>query len=66
MRDGKVRVNYHESKEVPEVPEKKLLFEGCKKMMEIHNSDSLLYSTWEIPKFTADTLMLNSSCGNIC
>lgn len=58
MRDGKVREDYHESKEVPGSPTK-LLFQCRKKMMEIHSSDRLLCSTWQIPKSAAQTLMLN-------
>ena len=58
MRDGKVREDYHESTEVPG-SSSKLLFQGRKKMMEVHNSDRLLYSTWQIPKSAAETLMLN-------
>ena len=59
MRDGKVRVDYHDSKEMSGLSSK-LLFQGRKKMMEIHSSDRLLYSTWAIPKSTAKKRMLNT------
>ena len=58
MRDGKVRVDFHEWNEVPGTSSK-LLFQGRKKMMQIYNSDRLLFSTWQIPKFTAATLINN-------
>ena len=58
MRDGKVRVDYHELSEVSG-SSSKLLFQSRKKMMEIHNNDRLLYSTWTILKSTADRLIKN-------
>ena len=56
MRDGKVRVDYHESNEGPD-SSSQLLFQGRRTMMKIHSTDRLLHSTWQIPKFTAETLI---------
>ena len=58
MRDGKVRVDFHESNEVPG-SSSKLLFQGRKKIMKIQKTDRLLFSTWPISKFTADKLINN-------
>ena len=56
MRDGKVRIDYHESKDSSGC---KLLFQCCRKMMDIGNGDRLLYSTWLISKPTAEKLINN-------
>ena len=58
MRDGKVRVDFHELNGVPD-SSSKLLFQGRKKIMKIQKSDRLLFSTWPIPKVTAETLIKN-------
>ena len=58
MRDGKVRIDFHESIEVPGSPSK-LLFQGRKMMMKIENGDRLLSKTWPIQKVTAETLIKN-------
>ena len=58
MRDGKVRVDFHESNEV-HGSSGKLLFQGRKELMKIQKGDRLLFSTWQIRKFTAETLIKN-------
>ena len=55
-RDGKVRLDYHESKDSSGC---KLLFQCCRKMMDIRNGDRLVYSTWSISKSTAEKLINN-------
>ena len=58
MRDGKVRMDFHESDEAPD-SSSKLLFRCRKKLMKIENGNRLLFSTWQICKVTAETLIKN-------
>ena len=58
LREGKVRIDYHESEEVAS-SSGKLLFLCEKEMMKIRQSDRLLYSTWQISESTAKTLIQN-------
>ena len=58
MREGKVRVDFLKSNQASG-SSNQLLFEGRKKMMKIHSYDRLLFSTWQIRKFTAETLIKN-------
>ena len=58
VRDGKVRIDYHETNEEPGLSEK-LLFRCRKDLMEIRKGDRLLHSTWEIPKPTGEVLVRN-------
>ena len=53
--DGIVRMEYHESEGVTD-PESRLLFKCQKKMMDVRDSDRLLYSTWLITETTAKNL----------
>ena len=55
-RDGKVRLNYYESTQEPGVSNK-LLFRCEKQLMNIQRGDRLVYSTWHIPKPTAEKLV---------
>ena len=57
-KDGKVRIDYHESNEQPSSSEK-LLFRCSKKLMTIRKGDRLLHSTWQIPKPTGEVLVRN-------
>ena len=57
-KDGKVRIDYHESNEEPG-PSEKLLFRCSKKLMKIRKGDRLLHSTWQIPKSTGEVLVRN-------
>ena len=56
MRDGQVRVDYHESNEGPD-SSSQLLFQGRRTMMKIQSAYRLLHSSWQIPKSTAETLI---------
>ena len=58
LRQGKVRIDYHDSEEVAS-SSSKLLFLCEKQMMKIRQSDRLLYSTWQISESTAKTLIQN-------
>ena len=58
LREGKVRIDYHELEGVAN-SSSKLLFLCKKEMMEIRQSDRLLYSTWRISESTAKTLIQN-------
>jgi hypothetical protein len=58
LAHGKVRWDYHESKEV-DGSSVKLLFRCKKPLMRIRNGDRWLYSTWAIPKATAKILIRN-------
>ena len=58
LQDGKVRIDYHDSQEVASSSSKLLVL--CEKqMMNIRQSDRLLYSTWQISESTAKTLKQN-------
>ena len=54
--EGKVRMEYHESNRVAD-PTSRLLFKCQKRMMDVRASDRLLFSTWLIPKATAENLI---------
>ena len=56
IRDGKVRMDYHDDEVVAGLSSE-LLFRCNRDMMEIRNGDRLLYSTWPIPKPTAEKLV---------
>ena len=56
IRDGKVRMDYHDDEAVAS---SELLFRCRRNMMEIKKADRLLYSTWSIPKPTAEKLIQN-------
>ena len=56
MRDGKVRIDYHETNEDPG-SSGKLLFCCGKKLMDIRKGDRLLHSTWQISKPTGEELV---------
>ena len=58
LREGKVRIDYHDSEEVAS-SSRKLLFLCDKEMMKIRQSDRLLYSTWQISESTAKKLIQN-------
>ena len=58
VRDGKVRIDYHQLKKEPGSTAK-LLFRCRKKLMEIRKGDRLLHSTWQIPKPTGEVLVRN-------
>ena len=55
-KDGKVRIDYHDSTQEPDAS-KKLLFRCDKQMMKIRRGDRFLYSTWQVPKRTAEKLV---------
>ena len=59
LRDGKVRMDKFESVESESGLSSKLLFNCRRQLMEIQNGDSLLYSTYPIPKLTAQILIKN-------
>ncbi len=58
MRDGKVRIDKHETDEVVG-SSSKLLFRCDEQLMNIRESDRWLYKTWAISKSTALTLIQN-------
>ena len=58
LAQGKVRWDYHESKEV-DGSSVKLLFRCQKSLMIIRRGDRWLYSAWTIPKATAKILIRN-------
>jgi hypothetical protein len=58
IRDGKVRLDYHESEEVA-ASSGKLLFRCHKQLMSIRAGDCLLYLAWSILKGTAEILIQN-------
>ena len=58
IRDGRVRIDYHESKEMVGSPGE-LLYRCRKEMMEIAEDSSLVYSTWPISERTAQKLINN-------
>ena len=58
VRDGKVRIDYHQLKKEPGSSQK-LLFRCGKKLMNIGKGDRILYETWEIPKPTGEMLVRN-------
>ena len=55
-KDGRVRIDYHDSTQKPEAS-KKLLFRCDKQMMQIRRGDRFLYSIWQVPKHTAEKLV---------
>ncbi len=57
MRDGKVRMDYHELED--DGASEKMLFRCDREMMTVRSGDRLLYSTWSIPKATAKSLIKN-------
>ena len=53
IREGKVRISLYESDQRPG-KSRKLLYRFDRQLMDIERGDRLLYSTWQIPKCTAE------------